>query len=85
MNDMNDKPKSYGTTCSTTEKSKISIKLSDIFNMIHKFGMWFLIACALGIYVGVSTTKSHYSNKMKESIEVGAFFLDGKVYIITPK
>lgn len=64
---------------------KIYKIIVNVFDTFHKFGLWFLVACALGIYIGVSVTRMYYTNKLKESIEIGAFMFNQKVYTIIQK
>lgn len=65
-----------------TKFAKIFNKFSDIF---HKLGLWLLIACVIGISIGINVTRQYYKLKTSESIAVGGFVFDQKVYSISPK
>lgn len=57
-------------------------KFADSF---HRHALWFIVALAIGIYTGIKTTTIYYSNKMDESVKVGGFLNQGKIYKIIPQ
>jgi NAD/NADP transhydrogenase beta subunit len=73
----------------TQEKSQSQNLFKGIFmkfvDAFHKFGLWILIAIALGIYIGITVARGYYVTKMNECIKIGGFLHQEKVYTVTPR
>ena len=66
-------------------KNKMYNTLQNAWDTIHRYGLWLSMFCMIGVYVGVMVSKTYYSSKMEESILIGGFVHDKKVYAIIPK
>lgn len=69
----------------TEETNKIKQLITKAWDSFHKFGLWITLFLMCGVWIGVSASKTYYTEKMKEVIHVGAMAFEQKVYIITPK
>ena len=76
---------SKNRTISTETKSKFFYILNEVFNNVYKYGFYALVCVLLGIYIGITTSKTFYLNKVDELIQVGAFLHNEQVYQILAK
>ena len=60
-------------------------KLKETWNTFHKYMAWLLIATAIGIYIGMTVSRSFYTSKMDDVVKVGGMVHKEHVYIVTPK
>lgn len=69
----------------TESKLKILEVIKKGFEAFQKFGLYMLLFTVLGIYIGISTSRMYYTNKISDIVKVGAFLFQEKVYQITIK
>jgi hypothetical protein len=83
--DFKDTKESTVATYGKSEPGKLKGIIFKFIEGLHKFGLYILIAVAVGIYIGITVARGYYTTKMDEIIKVGGFLHSEKVYTIAPK
>ena len=70
---------------SLNESNKIKEIILKFWNNFHKFGLWATLFMLGGIFIGISISKTYYTQKIDEVILVGGMAHKGIVYQISKK
>lgn len=57
--------------------------IRNIINAFHKLGFWFLVFFMVGFICGSYATYKYQQMRMTESVMVGGFVFDNKVFDLT--
>jgi len=66
-------------------KQKLFNSLKHGWDTFHKYFVYILIAVLLGIYIGITVSKTYFNDKMEDSIKIQGFVFKNQIYSITPK
>ena len=66
-------------------KQKLFLTLQNAWNTFNKYFVYILIAILLGIYIGVTVSKTYFNDKMEDCIKIQGLVFKNQVYSITLK
>ena len=67
------------------QRSKLFLLVKKGWDAFHKYVVYALITCLIGVYVGITASKIYYKNKMEEAILLQGMVFEKKPYTIIPK
>lgn len=59
--------------------------MKNLCYIVHKWGLWIIIAMSFGAWIGITVSTKFYNEKMKECIKLQGMVFKDQVYNITPK
>lgn len=69
----------------SANKGKLFETLKRIWNTVNSLFFYFLLFLIVGVWIGITVSKTYYNSKMEESIILEGMVYKGKLYTIIPK
>jgi hypothetical protein len=72
-------------SCAQDSKNPVVNYVKNLCYITHRWGLWILIAMSVGAWIGITVSKTFYTQKMSDCIKLQGMVFKDQVYTITPK